>query len=214
MNAVTINQIFSIFSAQNPTPQTELCYNNNFTLAVAVILSAQATDKQVNKATTALFAKIDTPEKMLKLGEEGLKERIKSIGLFNSKARNILAMSQILVEKFNSQIPDQLELLEQLPGIGRKTANVILNCAFGHHTIAVDTHVFRVSNRIGLVKTQTPRETEKALKKVIPKEWQQHAHHWLILHGRYTCLARKPKCESCSINLFCKYYNLESNRSE
>lgn len=210
MNQAQIEEIFKIFSKNNPTPKTELEFTNNFTLVVAVVLSAQATDVSVNKATGKLFAKYDTPEKMLALGEDGLKEYIRTIGLFNSKARNIIALCRDLIEKHNSGIPADFETLASLPGVGRKTANVILNCAFGHKTMAVDTHVFRVSNRLGLTKGKTPIAVEKDLLENIPESWLQHAHHWLILHGRYVCKARKPLCEICSINNYCDYH-LELN---
>jgi endonuclease-3 len=201
----TIDKIFQIFSDLNPEPKTELEYVNNYTLLVAVVLSAQATDVGVNKATKSLFAVVDTPEKMVALGEEGLKKYIKTIGLFNAKAKNVIALSHMLIEKHNSQVPHDFEALKALPGVGVKTANVVLNCAFGEPTIAVDTHVFRVSNRIGLVSTKTPDATGEPLLKVIPKKWRQHAHHWLILHGRYVCKARKPLCFSCPIVNYCQY---------
>lgn len=200
-----ISELFSRFSAANPEPKTELEFLNTYTLLVAVILSAQATDAGVNKATRALFRKVDSPKKMLALGEEGLRYYIKTIGLFNSKAKNVIAMSQILDERFGGEVPATLEELESLPGVGRKTANVILNCAFGKPTMAVDTHVFRVSNRLGLVKAANVLETEKQLLKRIPKEWLFHAHHWLILHGRYVCKARKPECWRCIVSDICQY---------
>ncbi len=205
MNQDTINEIFEYWHSVDPEPKTELEYVNHYTLLVAVILSAQATDKGVNKATKALFEKVRTPEDMLKLGEEGLKQYIKTIGLYNSKAKNIILMSQDLVDKFNSEVPNDRKALESLAGVGQKTAAVILNCLFGVHTIAVDTHVFRVSNRIGLVKTKTAESTEEALQKVIPTKWKEHAHHWLILHGRYVCVARKPKCTQCDISHLCEF---------
>lgn len=205
MNKQSIHKIFSVLSAGNPHPQTELEYTNEYTLLVAIVLSAQATDVGVNKATRALFKKVYTPQKMLKLGEEGLKQYIKTIGLFNSKAKNVIALSQILVEEYGGEIPESHEALQKLPGVGRKTASVWLNCARGWPTIAVDTHVFRVSNRLGLCKTKTPDATELALEKVIPKEFLQHAHHWLILHGRYVCKARKPECERCSVRPWCEF---------
>lgn len=201
-----INQIFTIFQKQNPEPKTELQYKNNYTLLVAVVLSAQSTDIGVNKATNKLFAVADNPQKMLKLGEENLKKYINTIGLYNNKAKNIIALSKILAEKYNSEVPEDLEILQSLPGVGIKTANVVLNCAFGHPTIAVDTHVFRVSNRIGIVDEKDVLKTEIALLKNIPKKWQQHAHHWLILHGRYICTARNPKCDICPISKFCDYF--------
>jgi len=205
MNKNQIDKIFSTFSQINPYPQTELKFVNNYTLLVAVVLSAQATDVSVNKATEKLFQIADTPEKMLKLGEEKLKKYISSIGLYNGKAKNVMALSKILIEKFHSQIPDNLEDLQSLPGVGRKTANVIMNCAFDAPTMAVDTHVFRVSNRIGLVKENDVLKTEFALLKIIPKKWLNHAHHWLILHGRYICIARKPKCTICPIYQYCEF---------
>lgn len=207
MKKSDINKIFSILQTQNPHPKTELEYKNNYTLLVAVVLSAQSTDVGVNKATKKLFAIADTPKKMIKLGEENLKKYINTIGLYNGKAKNIIALSKILVEKFNSEVPEDLEILQSFPGVGRKTANVVLNCAFGHPTIGVDTHVFRVSNRIGIADEKDVLKTELALLKNIPKKWQQHAHHWLILHGRYICTAKKPKCEICLINQYCKYAN-------
>lgn len=200
-----MNEIFRRFSEKNPEPESELESVNHFTFLVAVVLSAQATDKGVNKATKALFKVADTPEKMVKLGEEGLKEYIKTIGLFNSKAKNVIALSQALIERHDSEVPRDREALQALPGVGRKTANVVLNCLWGEPTIAVDTHVHRVSNRIGLVDTKTPEKTEQALLKVIPQPWLQHAHHWLILHGRYVCKARKPDCPHCLIRDLCEY---------
>lgn len=205
LSRATISTIFSRFSAENPEPKTELEFVNTYTLLVAVILSAQATDAGVNKATRALFARVDSPQKMLALGEEGLKAHIKTIGLFNSKAKNVIAMSEMLVERFGGEVPADLEALESLPGVGRKTANVVMNCAFGQPTMAVDTHVFRVSNRIGLVKAANVLETEKQLLKRIPKQWLFHAHHWLILHGRYVCKARRPECWRCVIRDLCEY---------
>jgi endonuclease-3 len=209
MNKAQIDKIFSIFQQQNPHPQTELKYKNNYTLLVAVVLSAQSTDIGVNKATEKLFETVDSPQKMLELGEAGLKNHIKTIGLYNGKAKNIIALSKILFEEYNSQVPNNLEILQTLPGVGRKTANVILNCAFGIPTIAVDTHVFRVSNRIGLVKQKDVLKTELALIKTIPKKWQTHAHHWLILHGRYVCIARSPKCSLCKIYDYCEFQQKE-----
>ncbi len=205
MNKQKIDQIFTRFAAQSKAPKTELHFTNDYTLLVAVVLSAQATDKGVNKATPALFKAADTPRKMLKLGEAGLKKYIKTIGLFNAKAKNIIGLSKKLISDFDGKIPHSHEELMTLPGVGRKTANVWLNCALGHPTIAVDTHVFRVANRIGFCKTKTPEATEFALEKVIPDKWKHHAHHWLILHGRYTCVARKPKCKECIINNLCEY---------
>ena len=206
-----INTIFEIFSAANPEPKTELNYTNHYTLLVAIVLSAQATDISVNKATPPLFAIGDTPEKMVLLGEEKLKNYIKTIGLFNSKAKHIIALSNMLIERYHSEVPDSLEALSSLPGVGRKTANVLLNCAFGKPTIAVDTHVQRVSNRIGLAHSATPEKTELELMKSIPERWKKHAHHWLILHGRYICKARKPECERCPIQHLCAYYSTSSS---
>jgi endonuclease-3 len=205
MNLATRSEIFARLAAAEPEPVTELEFVNEFTLLVAVVLSAQATDVGVNKATKALFPIADTPEKMLALGEEGLKDYIKTIGLFNSKAKNVIALSKMLLEEFGGGIPEDLEALQRLPGVGRKTANVWLNCARGHPTIAVDTHVQRVSNRLGLVKAKTPLATEQQLLKKVPKDYLQHAHHWLILHGRYTCKARKPLCYNCRIEDLCEF---------
>ncbi|MCH2037695.1 MAG: endonuclease III [Rickettsiales bacterium] len=205
MKRADIDRIFTLWSDNNPNPETELEYTNHFTLLVAVVLSAQATDVGVNKATRALFQTVDTPEKMVALGVEGLKEHIKTIGLYNSKAKNVIALSEQLIEKHNSQVPCDKDALVSLPGVGIKTANVILNCAFKMPTIAVDTHVFRVSNRIGFVKTKSPEKTEEPLLKVIPKQWQLHAHHWLILHGRYICKARTPLCDACVVFDLCQF---------
>jgi len=196
---------FSRLAASSPTPRTELIYSNPYTLLVAVVLSAQATDKGVNKATKSLFKKIDTPEKMVRLGEEPLREAIKTIGLFRNKAKNVIALSKMLIEKHGSEVPRERETLEQLPGVGRKTANVILNVAFGEKTIAVDTHIFRVGNRTKLAEGKTPLEVELGFEKIVPNEFKLHAHHWLILHGRYVCVARKPKCEECIVNDLCKF---------
>jgi endonuclease-3 len=205
MNKQKIDKIFSRLSVANPAPTTELFSTNDFTLLVAIVLSAQATDVGVNKATPALFAVADTPEKMLALGEPKLKKYIKTIGLFNSKAKNIITLSQKLVDEFSGKIPESREQLMGLAGVGRKTANVWLNCARGLPTIAVDTHVFRVANRLGLCTTKTPDSTEAALEKIIPEKWKIHAHHWLILHGRYVCKARTPLCNTCSINDLCEF---------
>lgn len=207
MDKPTIDKIFTILSKESPHPKTELEYTNNYTLLVAVVLSAQATDKGVNKATKALFQRIDSPEKMLNLGLDSLKQYIKTIGLYNAKAKNIITLSQQLIARHNSIVPDDFAKLKALAGVGSKTAKVILNCAFGHPTIAVDTHVFRVSNRIGFVKTKTPEKTEEALLKAIPQRWHMHAHHWLILLGRYVCKARKPECYACPISDLCNYEN-------
>jgi endonuclease-3 len=201
-----IEKIFQIFSAANPLPKTELEYTNNFTLAVAVILSAQATDISVNKATKKFFKQFNTPQKILSLGVDNLKTHIKTIGLYNSKAKNIIALCEILIDKYNSIIPDEFEELIKLPGIGRKTANVILNCAFAKPTMAVDTHVFRVAHRIGLSVGSSPEKVENDLLKKIPSKWLFYAHHWLILHGRYVCKARTPICVKCNISSYCSYY--------
>ncbi len=205
MNARQRREIFERLRRANPNPTTELHYRSPFQLLVAVMLSAQATDKGVNKATAGLFKVAPTPKAMLKLGEEGLKRHIKTIGLYNTKARNIIRTCEILVEKHRGQVPADRAALEALPGVGRKTANVILNTAFGQPTIAVDTHIFRVCNRTGLAPGKTVREVEKKLLKAVPEEFRQDAHHWLILHGRYTCVARKPRCGSCIIEDLCEY---------
>ncbi len=205
MNKAELTEIFRRFAVKKPMPKIELDYSNPFELLVAVVLSAQATDKGVNKVTGKLFAAANTPAAMVDLGVEELKQHIRSIGLFNTKAKNIVATSRVLVEKFNSIVPQTLKELESLPGVGRKSANVILNCIFGHHTIAVDTHVFRVSNRIGICKTKTPLQTEEALLKKVPAEYKDRAHHWLVLHGRYICKARKPECGKCIIEDICRF---------
>jgi len=201
-------QIFEFFerlAADNPNPEGELSYVNNFTLLVAVVLSAQATDVGVNKATKALWPVADTPEKMLALGEDGLKNYIKTIGLFNSKAKNVIKLCEDLIAKHNSKVPETREELQALAGVGRKTANVVLNIAFGHLTCAVDTHIFRVSNRTGLAPGKNVDRVEDALMKVIPKPFALHAHHWLILLGRYICKARKPECSKCKLTDICKF---------
>jgi endonuclease-3 len=200
-----IDEMFRRLSERNPEPVTELVAPNPFCLLVAIILSAQATDAGVNKATPALFAEADTPEKMAELGEARIRNHIKTIGLFNSKAKNVWLMSQKLLKEFGGEIPHTREELQSLPGVGRKTANVWLNCVLGHPTIAVDTHVFRVSNRTGLTHAKTVLESEKQLEKRIPKQWLRHAHHWLILHGRYVCKARSPQCAECCIAGLCQY---------
>ena len=200
-----VDEIFDRLSKQRPSPKIELEYKNNFTLFVAVVLSAQSTDKGVNKVTPALFEIADDPYKMLMLGEVGLKDHIKSIGLYNSKAKNIMNACQIMIDEYNSQLPDNFEDLCKLPGVGRKSANVLLNSLFNEPTIAVDTHVFRVSNRLGLCKTKTPDATEFALNKKISVRWKKYAHHWLVLHGRYICKARKPICGECVIYDLCKF---------
>jgi endonuclease-3 len=189
----------------NPHPETELESVNDFTLLVAVVLSAQATDAGVNKATRRLFAEVDTPEKMVALGEAGLKEHIKTIGLFNTKAKNVIALSQALIAEHGSQVPASREALEKLPGVGRKTANVVMNVAFGAETFAVDTHIFRVGNRTGLAKGKTPLAVELVLDRVTPQPFRLHAHHWLILHGRYVCKARTPECWRCPVVDLCAF---------
>ncbi len=197
--------IFERLKAENPSPTTELRYTTPFELLVAVILSAQATDKGVNKATARLFPVANTPEKILALGLRGLKRYTKTIGLYNTKSTNILKTCKLLIERHSGQVPHTREALEALPGVGRKTANVVLNTAFGHPTIAVDTHIFRVANRTGLAPGKTVRAVEDRLHRVVPDEYRQDAHHWLILHGRYTCIARKPRCGSCVIFDLCAY---------
>jgi len=207
LNAQKRIAIYSTLREQMPSPTTELNYKNPFELLIAVILSAQATDISVNKATDKLYPIACTPEAILGLGVEGLKPYIRTIGLFNSKAENIIKTCRILIEEHNSDVPRSREGLEALPGVGRKTANVILNTAFGEPTIAVDTHIFRVSNRTGLAKGKTPLEVEKRLVRLTPDEFKLDAHHWLILHGRYTCKARTPLCGECSIIEWCEYRN-------
>jgi endonuclease-3 len=198
-----IIEIFEIFKKSNPEPKSELNYSNPYTLLVAVALSAQTTDKSVNKATEALFKIADTPEKMLALGEEKLISYIKSIGLYKNKAKHVMGMSKMLILDFGSKVPDNREDLEKLPGVGRKTANVVLNVIFNKPTMPVDTHLLRISPKIGLAEGKTPLEVEKSLLKRIPPQYLEHAHHWLILHGRYICTARNPKCEECPINHIC-----------
>ena len=205
MNPAKRRAIYERLAEGNPNPTTELNFSTPFELLVAVVLSAQATDVGVNKATEKLFKAAATPEAMLALGEEGLKKYIRTIGLFNSKAKNIHRTCAILVEKYDGEVPDEREALESLPGVGRKTANVILNTAFGQPTIAVDTHIFRVSNRTGLAPGKNPVEVEQKLLKVTPDEFKLNAHHWLILHGRYVCKARKPACPDCPISDLCEY---------
>jgi endonuclease-3 len=200
-----VREAFSRFRKANPEPKGELEHLNPYTLLVAVVLSAQATDAGVNKATRALFAVADTPQKMLALGEEKVRDYIKTIGLYRNKARNVIALSEKLIAEFGGEVPRSRAGIASLPGAGRKTANVVLNMAFGEHTMAVDTHVFRVGNRTGLAPGKTPLEVELGLERVIPAEFMLHAHHWLILHGRYTCLARKPRCEVCLINDLCRW---------
>jgi endonuclease-3 len=205
MNRAKRQEIFERLRRENPRPTTELHYSTPFELLVAVILSAQATDRGVNKATARLFPLADTPEAILALGEEGLKAHIRTIGLFNSKARNIIRTCEILVEKHGGRVPDNRLELQSLPGVGRKTANVILNTAFGQPAMAVDTHIFRVANRTGIAPGKTPLEVERRLLRLVPREFLKDAHHWLILHGRYTCVARRPRCGACVIEDLCEY---------
>ena len=205
MKKAAVVEFFARLAADNPHPETELESVNTYTLLVAVALSAQATDAGVNKATRALFAKVDTPEKMVALGEAGLKEHIKTIGLFNTKAKNVIALSQALIRDHGGEVPEDRDALEQLPGVGRKTANVVMNTAFGHETFAVDTHIFRVGNRTGLAPGKTPLAVEKKLEKAVPQPFRLHAHHWLILHGRYICKARTPECWRCPVADLCAY---------
>lgn len=208
-----INSIFSSFIKDNPEPQTELKFINEYTLLVAIILSAQSTDIGVNKATARLFIKAKTPEEMIELGIDKLKFYINSIGLYNSKAKHIISLSQILINKFQGKVPEKLEELLKLPGVGEKTARVFLNCAHHVPVIAVDTHVFRVSQRLGIVKSRTVKAVEAELNKIIPTRWKIHAHHWLILHGRYICKARKPACLSCKISNYCNFFQSNTNGS-
>jgi endonuclease-3 len=205
MNKADIDELFRRLAADKPAPTTELEYANPFTLLVAVVLSAQATDVGVNKATPALFAAADTPAKMVALGEDRVRGFIKTIGLYNSKAKNVVKLSRILVAEYGGEVPRARAALEALPGVGRKTASVVLNEAFGESTIAVDTHVFRVANRTGLAPAKTPHAVELRLEKLVPERWRRHAHHWLILHGRYVCKARKPGCAACVVREFCRY---------
>lgn len=205
MNQKKRTAIFQRFRAHNPHPITELIFSSPFELLITVILSAQATDKSVNRATQILFDKANTPKKIAGLGLTGLKKNIKTIGLYNTKAKNIIKTCKILLEQYHGEVPDNREALESLPGVGRKTANVILNTAFHQPTIAVDTHIFRVCNKTGIAPGKTPLAVEKALLKVVPKRYLKNAHHWLVLHGRYTCLARKPKCPECIIIDLCEY---------
>ncbi|WP_193366718.1 endonuclease III [Pelagibius marinus] len=205
MKKADIVTFFDRLAAALPEPKGELEYVNSYTLLVAVVLSAQATDVGVNKATGPLFKKVTTPEQMLELGEAGLKDYIKTIGLFNSKAKNVIALSQMLIAEHGGEVPADRDALEKLPGVGRKTANVVMNIAFGEPTIAVDTHIFRVSNRTGLAPGKTPLAVEQKLEKVVPENRKLHAHHWLILHGRYVCKARKPDCFACVVNDLCAF---------
>ena len=200
-----VDAFFARLQKLNPHPETELKYRNPYTLLVAVVLSAQATDKGVNKATAELFKTVDTPEKMVALGEKSLTEYIKTIGLYRNKAKNVIALSQDLIAQHHGFVPRDRDQLEALPGVGRKTANVVLNVAFGENTIAVDTHIFRVANRTGLAPGKTPREVEDKLVAIVPEKYAHNAHHWLILHGRYTCVARKPLCPTCVENDLCRF---------
>jgi endonuclease III len=205
MKPADVEEFFRLLAKDRPEPATELEYINPYTLLVAVVLSAQATDVSVNKATEPLFKIADTPQAIVALGETRLKAFIKTIGLFNTKAKNVIALSRILIEKYDGKVPRDREALEALSGVGRKTANVVLNVAFGEPTIAVDTHIFRVGNRTGLARGKTPRAVEDKLMKVVPKKYVQHAHHWLILHGRHVCVARKPKCYICVVRALCAF---------
>ena len=205
MNAARRRAIFEALRSANPNPRSELEFSSPFELLVAVVLSAQATDRSVNQATGVLFRAVNTPSQMLALGEEGLIGYIRTIGLFRTKARNLIGLCRVLVEQHGGQVPRTREALEALPGVGRKTANVVLNVAFGEPTIAVDTHIFRVANRTGLAPGKDVEEVEQRLLKTVPEEFRQHAHHWLILHGRYVCVARKPKCWQCAIAKWCEF---------
>lgn len=205
MKKADIFEFFRRLAEDNPHPETELESVNDYTLLVAVVLSAQATDAGVNKATRVLFATVDTPEKMVALGLDGLKQHIRTIGLFNTKAKNVIALSEALIADHGGQVPEDRDALERLPGVGRKTANVVMNTAFGHETFAVDTHIFRVGNRTGLARGKTPNAVESVLERVVPQPFRLHAHHWLILHGRYICKARKPECGRCGIVDLCEY---------
>lgn len=202
---IDANEFFKRLAKIRPNPRTELDYTNPYTLLVAVVLSAQATDVGVNKATKELFKKIDTPQKMVTLGLDKLRDYVKTIGLYKTKSENIIKLSHLLLDKHKGEVPHDRDALEALPGVGRKTANVVLNEAFGEPTLAVDTHVFRVANRTGLAKGDTPFAVEEGLLKIVPKKYAIGAHHWLILHGRYTCVARKPKCPACAVADLCKF---------
>jgi endonuclease-3 len=206
-----INRVFEILAEIMPEPKTELNFSNPYTLLVAVALSAQATDVSVNKATKSLFEKVQTPQQMLVLGVEGLKDHIRTIGLFNTKAKNIIAMAEQLISDHDGEVPQDRDALEKLSGVGRKTANVVLNEAFGVPTIAVDTHIFRVGNRTGMAAGSTPLKVEKLLELRVPDRYKKQAHHWLILHGRYTCLARKPRCGICPISAQCRFPDKTKN---
>lgn len=205
LTPAAIHEIFRRFAAANPEPKSELEYHSPYTLLVAVVLSAQATDAGVNKATRPLFKIADTPQKMLALGEDRLREAIRTIGLYRNKAKNVIALSERLVSACGGEVPRDRDALERLPGVGRKTANVVMNVAFGEPTMAVDTHVFRVANRTGLANGSTPLEVEQQLLRIVPPEYARNAHHWLILHGRYVCKAKKPECPRCLINDLCTY---------
>ncbi len=205
LRPLEVHRLFSALAAEKPEPKGELEYTDPYTLLVAVVLSAQATDVGVNKATRRLFAEADSPERMLALGEDRLRDYIQTIGLYRNKAKNVIALSRMLVERHGGQVPREREALEALPGVGRKTANVVLNTAFGLPTIAVDTHIFRVGSRTGLARGKTPLEVEQTLEAVVPPEFARHAHHWLILHGRYVCKARKPDCAVCIIRDICRF---------
>ena len=205
MKRADVVDFYARLAADNPHPETELEFVNPYTLLVAVALSAQATDASVNKATRALFAAVDTPAKMVALGEEALRQHIRTIGLFNTKAKNVIALSEALIAQHDGDVPDERTALEALPGVGRKTANVVLNVAFGRETFAVDTHIFRVGNRTGLARGKTPLAVELTLDRVTPQPFRLHAHHWLILHGRYTCVARTPKCWRCIVVDLCAF---------
>ncbi|WP_395391782.1 endonuclease III [Novosphingobium sp. BL-8A] len=205
MNKAEIFEFFRRLAELNPSPETELEFGNNYQLLVAVVLSAQSTDVGVNKATRALFREVKTPAQMVELGEEGLKAHIKTIGLFNSKAKNVIALSEILVARYNGEVPEDRDALVELPGVGRKTANVVMNCAFGAETFAVDTHIFRVGNRTGIAKGKTPLAVEKQLEKRVPQPFRVGSHHWMILHGRYICKARTPECWRCPVVDLCDY---------
>lgn len=207
-----IEKFFARLAEQNPEPKGELEYTNTYTLLVAVVLSAQATDTGVNKATRGLFKIVETPQAMVNLGEDGLKNHIKTIGLFNTKAKNVIALSEQLIINHGGKVPDTREELVKLPGVGRKTANVVLNIAFGQPTIAVDTHLFRLGNRTGLASGKTPEQVEEKLLKVVPKKYLRHAHHWLILHGRYICKARNPACQNCIVADLCRFKKKTKNQ--
>lgn len=205
MKKADVFEFFRLLAEDNPHPETELESVNDYTLLVAVVLSAQATDAGVNKATRALFAAVDTPEKMVALGLDGLKQHIRTIGLFNNKAKNVIALSEALIAEHGGQVPPDRAALEKLPGVGRKTANVVMNVAFGAETFAVDTHIFRVGNRTGLARGKTPNAVEAVLERVVPQPFRLHAHHWLILHGRYVCKARRPECWRCTVEHLCPF---------